>query len=636
MLSRARVFSIRMMALAVLVSAVFVLSIAATSSRAGPSPLICEPPRTAGSSNTAAGGSDIPGLTLASLTQRSEAVLFGVVTELQSCLDQGFTFTLVSVQPEETIADRVGNVRAAASIKLRIAGGTYGGYTLGVSTSPEFSIGERIALFLRRDARHYLYPAGGSFGKLTLGPGEVVQSFGISKQQLKEKILKADAGALPSAEDPLTARETVETSFAPFGAKWPSFRLPVSLQMNPETNRPPQLTTQQTRLASLQALHAWQNLSDSYIAFGPYANTGQPSRLATCANVNPTDGIIRTTWGLVDPPGQAHPSGVLGVTYICGDGSGIGHAEVQLENDDEHTYGARWRVNGQGTCDGYFDLVTVLVHEYGHALGLGHPSQNSGCNNPCPVLDATYGGVSRTPCSDDQTGAAYLYPISGTPPGPPSGLAAVRGASVQLSWTGVSGELGYEIWRAALPCGSALPNDFSLLDSVGPSAATYNDNAYGGGLSPSQTYCYKVRSFNQGGVSAFSSSVQAGGSASATPTITPTPSPSPTATPGPSPSPTATPSPTPTTTPTLTPSPTATATVPAILKGDVDCDGQIDAVDALLVLRFVAALGPFATCIQAGEVNCDAALDAVDALHILRFVAGLSVSLREGCAPMGQ
>jgi len=89
------------------------------------------------------------------------------------------------------------------------------------------------------------------------------------------------------------------------------------------------------------------------------------------------------------------------------------------------------------------------------------------------------------------------------------------------------------------------------------------------------------------------------------------------------------PTPTPTATPTPTPAPTGG---PA--PGDADCDGGVDAVDALQVLRYVAGLPNPAGCIAAGNVKCNDAIDAVDALLILRWVAGLPVTLPPGCPEM--
>lgn len=84
---------------------------------------------------------------------------------------------------------------------------------------------------------------------------------------------------------------------------------------------------------------------------------------------------------------------------------------------------------------------------------------------------------------------------------------------------------------------------------------------------------------------------------------------------------------------------------PKRIQGDVDCDGDVDTVDALFVLRHVAALpvnlpkgcpeigtdGPPAS----GNVDCDGDVDTVDALFILRHVAALPVNVPKGCAPIG-
>ncbi len=119
----------------------------------------------------------------------------------------------------------------------------------------------------------------------------------------------------------------------------------------------------------------------------------------------------------------------------------------------------------------------------------------------------------------------------------------------------------------------------------------------------------------------------------------------PTPTPTPSPTPTPTASPTPTPTPTPTPSPSGTPG-PAGPKGDIDCDGDTDAVDALRILRYVAGLNPNlppncepigpADTGPKGDMDCDGDVDAVDALRILRYVAGLDPNQPANCEPIGK
>lgn len=71
--------------------------------------------------------------------------------------------------------------------------------------------------------------------------------------------------------------------------------------------------------------------------------------------------------------------------------------------------------------------------------------------------------------------------------------------------------------------------------------------------------------------------------------------------------------------------------------GDVNCDGRVDSIDALTVLRYRAALKLIDSCIHvAGDVDCDTGIGSVDALDILRFTAVLEYTKPPGCTPIGQ
>jgi hypothetical protein len=73
-----------------------------------------------------------------------------------------------------------------------------------------------------------------------------------------------------------------------------------------------------------------------------------------------------------------------------------------------------------------------------------------------------------------------------------------------------------------------------------------------------------------------------------------------------------------------------------VLAGDTDCNGGVDSLDALAVLRSVAALPPPAGCLAAGDVNCSGgSADSIDALTILRFAAHLPNTLPADCADIG-
>lgn len=61
--------------------------------------------------------------------------------------------------------------------------------------------------------------------------------------------------------------------------------------------------------------------------------------------------------------------------------------------------------------------------------------------------------------------------------------------------------------------------------------------------------------------------------------------------------------------------------------GDVNCDGTVDAIDALLMLQLNASLLSSLGCEQNADVNGDGEIDAIDAAIVLQYVAGLINSL---------
>ena len=105
----------------------------------------------------------------------------------------------------------------------------------------------------------------------------------------------------------------------------------------------------------------------------------------------------------------------------------------------------------------------------------------------------------------------------------------------------------------------------------------------------------------------------------ATPTNTSTPIDTPT----PTNTPTRTPTPTPSNTPTRTPTPT-----PPCLRGDVNGDGLVNAVDSTLILQLSAGLLRALRCESGADVSDDGLVNAVDSTLILQFVAGLISGFR--------
>lgn len=67
------------------------------------------------------------------------------------------------------------------------------------------------------------------------------------------------------------------------------------------------------------------------------------------------------------------------------------------------------------------------------------------------------------------------------------------------------------------------------------------------------------------------------------------------------------------------------------LRGDVNYDGIVNIVDALLVAQYSAGLHPIGFTLDVADVDCNSQVDILDALKIARFSVGLINWTVEGC-----
>jgi len=201
-------------------------------------------------------------------------------------------------------------------------------------------------------------------------------------------------------------------------------------------------------------------------------------------------------------------SSYVAETYWWYDGSGhLVDADIVMH--EAYTYFA-----GSGCSNGVY-IEDVVVHEFGHALGLDHsevpnvtmePAMSSYCDTSQMSLEA-----------DDISGIRSLYPpttssSSGQAPATPSGLVAGVNAgnptsSLVLSWSdNANNETGYSIER------STDGRSFAQIAQAGANTGAWTDTALNSGT----TYYYRVRAFNGSGNSAYSNVASAQTQAAAT------------------------------------------------------------------------------------------------------------------------
>jgi len=374
-----------------------------------------------------------------SLAQDADAIVIGRVTMIQPRYESQnrAIFTHITVAVEDVLKGEV----PGADITLRQPGGTVGDLNSWIIGSPNFALGEKVLLFLRRDRDGVLRVAHLYQGKLTItfdpatgeeyasretppgvrsphlpahgpaagvSPKETHRLYDLT-QRIRDHLRRAPQRQAES-KSPLTLHpvDTADTtlgsmqaSFSFMGpARWfePDSGNPVPLKIN-SAGEPlaPTKGFDQVR----QAFQAWSTVSGASFVYNDGGFTG--------AAGFQHDGTNAVSFG--DPLGDMDPpvncSGTLaegGFFYTSSQTRTVNGTTFSRIVEGDLVFNDGWA--GCGFYENFANFAEVATHELGHVLGLDHSSDPAATMYPMAHFDARGASLWQ----DDMDGLRAIYP----------------------------------------------------------------------------------------------------------------------------------------------------------------------------------------------------------------------------------
>lgn len=217
----------------------------------------------------------------------------------------------------------------------------------------------------------------------------------------------------------------VARAFSKLGSSWPSGSIPLRLQLD--------ATAPSVAFPLTDGSASWNALATSAIA--DWNNTLSRARFTAitgpggAASTQEKDGFNQVFFAN-NYYGLAFDSRTLAVTLVENGDQTIRTVEADLIVNKSRT----WNSYTGPIIGTALDLRRVLLHEFGHVLGLDHPDQATPTQNVSAIMNSTISNLD-TLTADDLSGATYLYSTPIRRPAittQPSNQTTTAGASALL------------------------------------------------------------------------------------------------------------------------------------------------------------------------------------------------------------